>query len=79
MDATFRNLSLREAVRLWEALGGTALMVRRTGELRFTHPAVRRSILHNARRKDASQRLVSAVRFVVNRHGGVEKKVEETS
>jgi hypothetical protein len=42
----------RKVRALWEAFGGHVLQVRRTGELRWVHPAFESSVRANARRND---------------------------
>lgn len=58
-------LSLRKARELWRTHGGMVDDVRRTGEERYTHPALLHSIKVNKRRKDAPKKLVSAIRRLV--------------
>lgn len=43
----------RDAQRRWLDLGGQVLPVRRTGEVRYVHPAFPASIRANGRRHDA--------------------------
>ena len=54
-------LSLRDAEREFCALGGTATPVRRAGETDYAHPALRKVLRVNARRKDAPRTLLSAI------------------
>jgi len=60
-------LSLRKARELWKRLGGSAEDIPRTGEERYSHPYLPRSIKVNKRRKDAPRKLVSALRHLVPR------------
>jgi hydrogenase maturation factor HypE len=43
----------RTAQKQWIELGGDIVHVRRTGEIRYLHPAFRESIRTNLRRSDA--------------------------
>jgi len=59
-------LALRKARELWKRLGGSVEDVPRTGEERYSHPDLQRSIKVNKRRKDAPRKLVSALRHLVD-------------
>jgi hypothetical protein len=61
------GMSLRDVRREWITLGGTATKKRRTGEEVFWHPEQEKPITVNARRKDASRKLIAAL----NRIAGV--------
>jgi hypothetical protein len=50
-------MKLIEAERLASSLGCDVRCVRKTGEMRFRHPLMKKSMLVNARRKDASVHL----------------------
>ncbi len=56
----------RLARKLWEDLGGTVAHVRRTGELRFLHPAFEHSIRVNGRRKDVPAIVLSRINRLLN-------------
>lgn len=56
------TISMREARGLWKELGGTVCHVRRTGEERYSHPRVQRPITVNSRRKQATRKLITALR-----------------
>lgn len=64
LQLTNRGMSLREAKCLWCRIGGTIAPVRRTGEEKYWHPALRRWIKVSVRRKDAPRALVAALRNV---------------
>ena len=61
-----RGLNRHEAVRLAVRLGCHVEAVRRTGEVRITHPAWSRSVLINNRRKDVGRQLVTLLRRLVS-------------
>lgn len=50
-------MSLLDVLRLLRQLGATVAPVRRTGEVRVSHPAVIKSVRVNARRKEPSRAL----------------------
>lgn len=50
--------------RLWTESGGTIESVRRTGEKRFLHPAIERSLRINARRHDVPAKLLSNLNHI---------------
>ena len=56
--------SLRHARRIWESLGGRVEDVRRTGEERYSHPGLSRSIKVNKRRKDVPRKLFAAIKRI---------------
>ena len=56
--------SLRETRELWKSLGGAVKDIRRTGEERYSHHSLPRSIKVNKRRKDAPRKLVTALRRI---------------
>jgi len=64
--------NLREALELAEQLGCTVGPVRRTGEIRVSHPAIRKAVRLNGRRKDAPRSLVTLLRQAggASRSGG---------
>lgn len=45
--------------RLWLALGGRIVPVRRTGEVFYIHPSFERPVRANGRRKDVQAKLLS--------------------
>lgn len=51
------GLNLARYEKLCRDLEGTVELVRRTGELRFRHPASNKTVTVNRRRKDASRAL----------------------
>jgi hypothetical protein len=51
----------RLAKRLWENLGGRVVYVRRTGEIRFLHPAYEKSVRINGRRNDVPAIVLSRI------------------
>lgn len=52
MSKRIHTTNPRKVRRLWEEQGGYVLPVRRTGELRWGHPAYVTTILANGRRND---------------------------
>lgn len=62
-----RGINLRELNRLIRELGGTAEPIRRTGEIRYSHPLMANRPKANSRRKDAPLHLVEFVQEVVRR------------
>ena len=50
-------MNLRDAIRYVRQRGGTVTAPRRTGEVLFRHPGLKRRVRHHARRKDASRAL----------------------
>ena len=52
------GMNLLDALREARSLGVRAEPVRRTGEVRFTHPLLPRPVTVNIRRKDASRATV---------------------
>jgi hypothetical protein len=61
-----RALSLRKARKLWRECGGEAADIPRTGEERYSHPALERPITVNKRKKQAPRKLTSALRRILN-------------
>lgn len=57
-----RGISQRALDALWESVGGSIVVLRRTGECRYIHPEGKRSTPYNRRRKDASVKLIAFVR-----------------
>lgn len=53
--------NLRDAIKLWQALGGKVSKPSRTGEVLFDHPQVGR-VRANCRRKDSPRALVVKLR-----------------
>jgi hypothetical protein len=53
------GMALKDAVRSWEALGGSVVKKKGTGELIFRHEAMERSLKFNGRRKDAPRKLTA--------------------
>lgn len=56
-SVTSRDAS--KLARLWRAHGGSVTNVRRTGEIRFTHPCFDAPLTVNGRRRDAPAKLIS--------------------
>lgn len=54
----------RLADRLWKALGGAVVPVRRTGELFYLHPNFRAPLRLNGRRHDVPAKLLSRINQV---------------
>lgn len=60
-----RGMSLRNGVSLALQNGCIVEPVRGTGEIRFRHPALAKSVRVNGRRKDASLALISWLRQII--------------
>lgn len=56
------GMSLHGAIKLWWESGGVVADIRRTGELKFSHPAMIRTIRVNKRRKDAPREVTKWLR-----------------
>jgi hypothetical protein len=56
------NPNLHEVITWAEAHGVTVEKVHRTGEVRFLHPSFGKFLTANARRKDSTRRVLSALR-----------------
>jgi hypothetical protein len=56
------GINLRDALRLFESLGGAVERKRRTGELRVRHPRLPKPVVVNCRRKDSPRALTVALR-----------------
>lgn len=63
----FSSSDVHKANRTWIALGGTIKPVRRTGEVRYTHPAFFDSVRANGRRKDTPAVLLSRINQLLRR------------
>lgn len=59
-----QGISLLNALRHAKALGVLVEHVRKTGELRLTHPLIPQRLRCNSRRKDASRQTVGFLRKV---------------
>lgn len=53
--------------RLWNMLGGTYYVIRRTGEVRYIHPLFDSGIRINGRRKDVPAKLLSRLNTLIRR------------
>ena len=62
-----RALSLREARKLWRRCGGEVAGILGTGEERYSHPEIERSIRVNKRKKQAPRKLTTALRRILSR------------
>lgn len=51
----------RRAKRIWMLLGGQMIPVRRTGEMRYSHPAFQDTVRANDRRSDVPAVLLSRI------------------
>lgn len=58
--ATRSPKDARRFEQRWRAKGGRVEKVRRTGEVRYTHPALPKPIRANGRRKDVPRKLTTA-------------------
>ena len=54
----------RKLEQYFLGLGGSISNIRKTGEVRYSHPLLAHTVRGNNRRKDASQTLVNFVREV---------------
>lgn len=57
-------MNLHEVLAEFRRLGGEVTDVRRTGEVRMWHPALRKPVTTNARRKDAPRNAERALRLL---------------
>lgn len=62
IPAVHSGMNLDECERVVRRLGGTVETVRRTGEIRFTHPQLGSSGAINRRRKDAPRHATTWLR-----------------
>lgn len=61
------GMSRRVAKSIWRMLGGNVSHVSGTGEERYSHPYFPKSITVSARRKDASKKLIAALRQITRK------------
>lgn len=54
----FRGMNRRDLDRAFRQLGGCVEILRRTGDVRYSHPLLKHRAKANCRRKDASLALV---------------------
>jgi hypothetical protein len=73
------GINRRSLDRILIQLGGRVRPVRRTGEIRYTHPLVSSRPRANKRRKDAPNHLVDFVREVMQRMGIISAPDLETT
>ncbi len=59
-----KGMSLREAIRIAQALGVEVSIPHGTGEIRFRFHVLKKSVRVNARRPDVSRKLVGYLRLV---------------
>jgi hypothetical protein len=59
---------VRKANKIWIALGGHILPVRRTGEVRYVHSAFVNTVRANGRRKDTPAVLLSRINQLLRRN-----------
>ena len=69
MKNAIHTSSPRLFARLWRELGGLIEHVRRTGELRFLHPAFVGSVRVNGRRSDVPAVLLSRLNQLLRKTG----------
>lgn len=60
------GMSRHDALDLLVELGGIVCHRRGTGEVICSHPKLKRTIVHNNRRKDASRVLTTALKYIMN-------------
>lgn len=58
------GVKVRDIARRLTALGGAVCNVRRTGEVRYSHPRIARTVRVNGRKCDATRELIGFVRDV---------------
>lgn len=51
--------------RIWMDIGGSVAPVRRTGEIRYTHPLFASPLTVNGRRQDVPAKLISRVNQII--------------
>lgn len=56
------GISLHVAIRLWRKAGGVVEDIRGTGELKFSHPVMIKTIRVNKRRKDTPREVTKWLR-----------------
>jgi hypothetical protein len=56
---------MRRATKIWISLGGSVLLVRGTGEVRFVHTTFIDTIRANGRRKDVPAVLLSRINQLI--------------
>jgi hypothetical protein len=61
MKHALHTSSPTKAKRIWRLLGGTAVPVNGTGEMRYEHPRMARSVTLNDRRNDVPAVLLSRI------------------
>lgn len=64
MKAALHTSDIRHFKRLWLANGGLIESVRRTGEAKYLHPLLQKSVRTNDRRHDVPAKLLSAYNSV---------------
>jgi hypothetical protein len=65
--AIHAGMNQRNAIRAASSLGCQIEHVRRTGEIRVSHPAIDRPVRINGRRKSASRKLTTMLRHIAAR------------
>jgi len=66
MPTSFTGINRRQLIEYWRLMGGTVEAIRRTGEIRLTHPRLHQPITMNNRRKDGSRRATAALNAIRN-------------
>jgi hypothetical protein len=61
MNQALHTSNARRAKRIWTLLGGEMIQVRRTGEMRYVHPAFMNTVRANDRRTDVPAVLLSRI------------------
>ncbi len=61
MNHAIHTSNGRKAQKIWILLGGTIIPVRRTGEVRYFHPAFEKTIRANDRRSDVPAVLLTRI------------------
>lgn len=67
MSRYIRTSDVHKANKMWRKLGGQIGSVRRTGEIRYSHPYFKSTIRANGRRKDATVILLSRINLLLRR------------
>lgn len=64
----------RYADQVWLMLGGSIEPVRRTGEMRYSHPQIDRPLRTNGRRRDVPAKLLSLINRLLRMHAANDAK-----
>ncbi|NDU80277.1 MAG: hypothetical protein G3I11_02855 [Ferrovum sp.] len=65
MNCSIHTSDMRKARKIWKLLGGKAIPVTKTGEMRYTHPFYKDTIRSNDRRSDVPAVLISRINQIL--------------